>query len=79
MSTVEGPPYADTTPFARALVEANPDRCVWGSDWPHVANYGHMMQVQELLDLLAEWVPDEAVRNRILTVNAHRLFGFPAV
>jgi predicted TIM-barrel fold metal-dependent hydrolase len=75
-NTVEGAPYADTTPFARALVAANPDRCVWGSDWPHVANYGHMMQVQELLDLLAEWVPDEAVRNRILTTNAHRLFGF---
>lgn len=77
-NTVQGPPYADTIPFARALVEANPDRCVWGSDWPHVANYGHMMGVGDLLDLLADWVPDAAVRNRILTTNPQALFGFPA-
>ena len=62
-----------------APVAANPDRCVWGSDWPHVANWDVMMGVSELLDLLAEWVPDEAVRNRILTDNPQKLFGFPAV
>ena len=38
--SVEGPPYADTIPFARALLEAAPDRCLWASDWPHVANWG---------------------------------------
>ncbi len=75
-NTVEGPPYADTIPFARMLVEAAPDRCVWGSDWPHVSHWEHMMNVGNLLDLLADWVPDEAVRNRILTTNAHKLYGF---
>lgn len=74
-----GPPYADTIPFAHKLVEASPDRCVWGSDWPHVANWDTMMGVSDLLDLLADWVPDEAMRNRILTGNPQKLFGFPAV
>jgi predicted TIM-barrel fold metal-dependent hydrolase len=75
-STVEGPPYRDTIPFARALAEAAPERCVWGSDWPHVANWGHMMNVGDLLDLLADWVPDEARRRRVLVDNPARLYGF---
>jgi 2-pyrone-4,6-dicarboxylate lactonase len=72
------PPYAGTTRLARALVAAAPDRCVWGSDWPHVAHWGAMPNVGDLLDLFADWVPDAAVRDRILTVNAHRLYGFTA-
>ncbi len=69
-------PWQATVPLARALHAAAPDRCVWGSDWPHVAHAGRMMNVGELLDLLAEWVPDEAARNRVLVANAHRLYGF---
>lgn len=69
-------PYSETTPLARALMEAAPDRCVWGSDWPHVANWSHMPNVGDLLDLLADWVPDEAARNRVLVDNPHRLYGF---
>lgn len=78
-NTVEGPPYRDTIPFAHNLVAAAPDRCVWGSDWPHVANWGVMMGVSDLLDLLADWVPDSTLRNRILVDNPQRLFGFPPV
>lgn len=75
-NTEEGPPYASTAPFARLLHEAAPDRCVWGSDWPHVSHWNHMMNVGDLLDLLADWVPDAAARDRVLTQNAHRLYGF---
>jgi predicted TIM-barrel fold metal-dependent hydrolase len=75
-NSVAGPPYADTTPFARLLHEAAPERCVWGSDWPHVSNWKHMMNVGELLDLLADWVPDEEARKRVFVDNAHRLYGF---
>jgi 2-pyrone-4,6-dicarboxylate lactonase len=74
--TDAGPPYRDTLPFAHALVDAAPERCVWGSDWPHVANWGFMMNVGDLLDLLADWVPDEATRRRVLVDNPHRLYGF---
>lgn len=75
-NTVAGPPYADTVPFVRLLHEAAPDRCVWGSDWPHVSHWGPMMNVGDLLDVLADWVPDEAQRNRVLVDNAWRLYGF---
>lgn len=71
-----GPPFTDTIPFARALVEAAPDRMVWGSDWPHVAMDTYMPNTGDLLDLLATWVPDEALRRRILVDNPARLYGF---
>ncbi|MGO9172990.1 MAG: amidohydrolase family protein [Rhodomicrobium sp.] len=75
-TSVQGPPYADTIPFARALQEASPDRCLWGSDWPHVAHYGPMPNVGDLLDLVADWVPDEAARHKLFVENPRRLYGF---
>jgi len=78
-NSAEGPPYRDTVPFAQALIEAAPDRCVWGSDWPHVTNWGVMMQVADLLDTLADWAPNATLRNRVLVDNPQRLFGFPEV
>lgn len=76
-NSTESPRYPDTIAFAQRLIEAAPQRCVWGSDWPHVANWHAMPLVADLLDLLADWAPDEATRNRILTDNPQRLFGFP--
>jgi predicted TIM-barrel fold metal-dependent hydrolase len=70
------PPYADLTPFARALVQAAPDRLVWGSDWPHVLLETQMPDDGDLVDQIAVWVPDEAVRKRILVDNAERMYGF---
>jgi predicted TIM-barrel fold metal-dependent hydrolase len=70
-------PYAPMTPFAHALVRHAPERLVWGSDWPHVnMNDRRIPNDGDLVDLLAEWVPDEVVRKRILVDNAVRLFGF---
>lgn len=69
-------PYHDTVPFARALLEASPQRCVWGSDWPHVSFRGHMPNTGDLLDLFAEWVPDACQREDVLVHNPHRLYGF---
>lgn len=69
-------PYAQTTPYAQRLIDAAPARCVWGSDWPHVAHWRRMMNVGDLLDTLALWAPDEAVRTRVLVANPHALYGF---
>jgi 2-pyrone-4,6-dicarboxylate lactonase len=75
--TSENVPYPSVTPLARALVKHAPERMVWGSDWPHVNLDGREMPNDgDLLDLLAEWAPDAAVRNRILTQNAKALYGF---
>jgi len=71
-------PYADTLPFARALVAANPERLVWGSDWPHINyNHGQMPNDGALLDMMLDWVPDPATRDRILADNAAALYDFP--
>jgi predicted TIM-barrel fold metal-dependent hydrolase len=70
------PPYANMTPFAHALVAAAPDSLVWGSDWPHVLLEKTMPDDGDLVDQIAVWVPDAAVRKRVLVDNAERLYGF---
>jgi 2-pyrone-4,6-dicarboxylate lactonase len=74
--SVTGAPFHDTIPFAQALVEADPTRLVWGSDWPHVAMPGHMVNDGDLLDLLALWVPEPRLRQLVLVENPTRLYGF---
>jgi len=69
-------PHEDVTPFAHALLAAAPGRIVWGSDWPHVMVKGAMPNDGDLADLLAAWVPDEALRRRVLVENPARLYGF---
>jgi predicted TIM-barrel fold metal-dependent hydrolase len=70
-------PYAPVTALAQAFVKHAPQRMLWGSDWPHVnLNDRKMPNDGDLLDLLAEWVPDETLRNRILVQNANELYGF---
>lgn len=78
LNTQAGPPgYADTVPIARAFVQAAPERMVWGSDWPHPTERNKPDDAA-LLDLLAEWAPEESVRRRILVDNPARLYGFGA-
>ena len=72
-----GPPYADLLALARALIAAVPERCLWGTDWPHPHLEGRPMPDDgELLDLLGEWAPDPAERRRILVENPAALYGF---
>ncbi|HEY2136695.1 MAG TPA: amidohydrolase family protein, partial [Xanthobacteraceae bacterium] len=71
-------PHADTNAFAHALVDAAPDRLVWGSDWPHVKTDWTvpMPNDGDLADLLATWVPDAGLRQKVLVDNPARLYGF---
>lgn len=71
-------PYADLTPIARRFVEVAPERCVWGTDWPHTQfqSEAEMLDDGLLLDWLFDWVPDAAIRHRILVENAAVLYGF---
>ncbi len=70
--------YTDVVPFARALIEAAPDRVIWGTDWPHSNIFvpGKTPNDGDLLDLLSEFAPDESVRHKILVDNPSRLYGF---
>ena len=72
----EGPPFADLAPFAKALVARAPERCVWGTDWPHPDTTSYMPDDGEMIDLLPAWVPDAQQRHRILVENPTKLYGF---
>jgi predicted TIM-barrel fold metal-dependent hydrolase len=78
MDTKIGPPtYADSTKLAQAFVKLAPQRMVWGSDWPHPTEKADdKPNDATLVDLLTEWAPDEATRNRILVSNPAELYGF---
>jgi 2-pyrone-4,6-dicarboxylate lactonase len=70
-------PYSPVTALAQIFIKHAPQRLVWGSDWPHVnLNNRAMPNDGDLLDMLADWVPDEMLRNRILVQNANTLYGF---
>jgi predicted TIM-barrel fold metal-dependent hydrolase len=74
--TAGGPPtYDDVVPYARALIAAAPDRVLWGTDWPH-PNVRHMPDDGDLVDLVADFAPDEETRVRILVDNPARLYDF---
>ena len=76
--THEDFPYPSVTPLAHALVAHAPERLVWGSDWPHVNMRGRVMPNDgDLIDMMLDWVPDEAIRARILSDQARRLYDFP--
>lgn len=70
-------PYADMRPFNDAVIEANPQRLVWGSDWPHVMVKKEMPHDADLCDLLGAWVQDAGLRNSILVDNPCILYDFP--
>lgn len=77
IDTKVGPPgYTDTSALARAFASANPERMVWGSDWPHPTELGVKPDDAVLFDLLTKWVPDEATRTRVLVANPAELYGF---
>lgn len=76
ISAEQTPPYADVNPFADALLSANPDRIVWGTDWPHVMVKGFMPNDADLCDLLGHWARDPALLKKILVSNPQKLYDF---
>jgi predicted TIM-barrel fold metal-dependent hydrolase len=76
--SAQPPSFADTRPFAHALLAAAPDRVLWGTDWPHVMRRWTMPMPNDgdLADLLLDWIPDEALRNRVLVDNPAALYGW---
>lgn len=72
------PPYDNLAPIARRFVEVAPERCVWGTDWPHTQfqTQAEMTDGGMLLDWLFDWVPDAATREKILVTNPAALYRF---
>ncbi|HEX3954221.1 MAG TPA: ROK family protein [Stellaceae bacterium] len=86
-SSSKAPSFNDMVPLARALIAANPDRIVWGTDWPHPHHGRPGAPVEDIapyydiddglaLNQLALWAPDAAIRHKILVENPARLYDF---
>lgn len=87
-SSTSGPDYRDVTPLATALIAANPQRILWGTDWPHPdssrvagrgpADIAPLLQIDDgrVLNQLALWAPDPATRKTILVDNPTRVYQF---
>jgi 2-pyrone-4,6-dicarboxylate lactonase len=71
-----GPPFGDAVPFARKLIEAAPERILWGTDWPHPNVGKHMPNDGDLMDLFPQMAPEPALQQKILVDNPARLYGF---
>ncbi len=76
-SRTGAPGYADVGALSKRLIAHAPDRMLWASNWPHVGVPRHAYPDDaELLDVLLEWAPDEAVRKAILVDNPLKLYDF---
>jgi len=77
-SDTGAPDYRDMEPLVQALVQTRPDRLVFGTNWPHPSLFAPTVIPDDghLIDLFCKWIPDEAVRTRILVDNPARLYGF---
>jgi predicted TIM-barrel fold metal-dependent hydrolase len=70
------PPWPQVVPMALALIEANPDRMLWATDWPHPNKFVEQPNDADLLEQLELWAPDEGQRRQILVENPAALYGF---
>jgi predicted TIM-barrel fold metal-dependent hydrolase len=75
------PDYAGATRVAKGYIATAPERCVWGSDWPHPdatkkLNPVAMPDDVTLINLMKVWAPDETLRHRILVENPEQFYGF---
>lgn len=72
--SLAGPPYDDVVPYQRAIVEAFPDRVLWGTDWPHPNLKGHMVDDGVLVDQIPKFAPSAELQRRLLVDNPMRLY-----
>jgi predicted TIM-barrel fold metal-dependent hydrolase len=80
------PDYPAFAPLAKMLIAANPERIVWGTNWPHpnsasgrkATELTPLFQVDDglVLNLLPAWAPDAGIRKKILVDNPAKLYAF---
>jgi predicted TIM-barrel fold metal-dependent hydrolase len=76
LSDSGAPDYADMKPFVQAVLADRPDRCVYGTNWPHPGIHKDMPNDCDLLDQLESWLPNDAVRVPLFVTNAEKLYKF---
>jgi len=76
VSATDLPPYDDVKPMAQALIEAAPERIMWGTDWPHPNKYVANPNDADLVDAFGDWVSDEGMRRKIMVDTAAAFYRF---
>ena len=76
VSKTDLPPYDDVLPMARALVEANSDNVMWGTDWPHPNKYEVNPNDGDLVNWFGEWITDDTMRKQIMVTNSELFYDF---
>jgi len=76
VSATDLPPYDDVKPLAHALIEAAPDRIMWGTDWPHPNKYIVNPNDGDLVDAFGDWVSDPTMRRRIMVDTPAAFYRF---
>ena len=76
VSKVGPPHYGDVGALAKVLAKLAPERMVWATNWPHPTPPANKKPDDAvLLDMLLDWVPDEAARKKVLVDNPAKLYG----
>jgi 2-pyrone-4,6-dicarboxylate lactonase len=76
VSATDLPPYDDVKPLAQALIEAAPERIMWGTDWPHPNKYIANPNDGDLVDAFADWVSDDRMRRKIMVDTPAAFYRF---
>ena len=76
VSATDLPPYDDVKPMAQALVEAAPERIMWGTDWPHPNKYVANPNDGDLVDAFGEWIADHQLRRKIMVETPAKFYRF---
>jgi 2-pyrone-4,6-dicarboxylate lactonase len=76
VSASDLPPYDDVKPMASALIEAAPERIMWGTDWPHPNKYVVNPNDGDLVDAFGDWVADETMRRKIMVDTPAKFYRF---
>lgn len=72
-----GPPnYSDVGRLATALACAAPERMLWATNWPHPMPNTPIPDDAWVLDMMLEWITDDAMRRKAFVDNPARLYGF---
>ena len=72
----DAPDYPEVRAFHQALVAENPERLVWGGDWPHPRMEAETPDVGHLYELFHDWTPDAATRRRYSSTTRRTVYGF---
>jgi len=76
VSATDLPPYDDVKPMVQALVEANSNSIVWGTDWPHPNKYEVNPNDADLVDAFGEWIFEPSLIEKIMVTNPEKFYSF---